>query len=113
MTDIKETIKWLEDNGYYNYGKQGTTALCFSRYRADGPKCEWNDKTPQIIVRLWQDSKPNNYDGPCSIVISGCYKGRGVNISIEPISREDLHKHIDKASETIGKMWITYCEGMK
>lgn len=113
MTDIKETIKWLEENGFYNYGRQGRTALCFSRDRAGGPKCEWNDKTPQILVRLWPDSKPNSYEGPCSIDLSGKYNGLSVNISIEPISRGDLHKYICKSSDTIGKMWITYCENMK
>jgi len=113
MTDIKETIKWLEDNGYYNYGRQGRDSLCFSRKRAGGPKCEWNDKTPQILIRLHPDSKPNNYEGPCSVDISGKYNGRAVNISVEPIPRADLHTWIGKASSAVEKMWIAYCEAIR
>jgi hypothetical protein len=113
MVDIKEMIKYLEENGYYNYGRQGRDSLCFSKIHAGGPKSEWSGKNPQILVRLHPDSKPNNYEGPCSIDLSGKYNGRAVHISVEPIPRADLHKWIDKASEAVNKMWVAYCETMK
>lgn len=76
----------------------------------DLPKCECNDRPPDIHVYVWGEIF--KYPGNVVFEIVGQFQSQWVKIEIYSVEREKALELLPRLKSTLARMWAAYCGGM-